>query len=352
MRGFAACWVLVHHANQSVTTAAAPLGTGIQAIANGYLGVDFFFVLSGFIIALSSNKLLERGGGIREYLSARAIRIYVPYLPIGIAMLVLYALFPGISGSDRTPGLVTSITLFPTSRPPALSVAWTLVHELLFYAVFSLIFVSRKLLWLAIGAWCTVIGAQYVFGQNLVREGWGYMLSPINLCFFLGVGTFYAIRGEVSAGISISAAIFGLIIVGWEGSSLTPKGWLISLGFAALIVGSTGDLINRFKPGRFLVFLGAASYSIYLVHSPMLSASIRVVQHITTLAVPAAFALLCLMALAASFTYYFVYEIHALAAVRALKVRAFRKDEKVRDSVPEFMLDARTSFPKMDHPRE
>lgn len=67
MRGFAAIWVLLHHAKQSVDHFAGDMGSK-PWFANGFLGVDFFFVLSGFIIAFSSYRLALRmaGGGWRS----------------------------------------------------------------------------------------------------------------------------------------------------------------------------------------------------------------------------------------------------------------------------------------------
>lgn len=139
MRGLAALWVLMLHGYLAAKDFAG--FRGAQVLANGYLGVDFFFVLSGFIIAASSQALVLAGRGLREYASARMIRIYVPYLPIGVAMLALYALLPEVSrGARQSLSVLSSITLLPSDAPPALNVAWTLVHEVLFYTLFSLFF--------------------------------------------------------------------------------------------------------------------------------------------------------------------------------------------------------------------
>ena len=155
MRGVAACWVVLHHASNAVPYFVGPLEHAAVA-ANGHLGVDFFFVLSGFIIALSSSQLAARGGGLREYVRARFLRIYVPYWPIGVSFLVLCLAFPGLSASAHDVGVFTSLTLLPSNTPPALSVAWTLVHEVVFYAVFATYFVSRRLHALVLTAWVRV----------------------------------------------------------------------------------------------------------------------------------------------------------------------------------------------------
>jgi exopolysaccharide production protein ExoZ len=118
----------------------------VPLISNRYLGVDFFFVLSGFITTFSSHRLVESRKGASEYFWARLVRIYVPYLPVRIAMYVLYVLFPGTSEGDR-PSLSVLTTLTPLPSKPALSVAWTLVHEMIFYMIFSLWFVSLRLFW-------------------------------------------------------------------------------------------------------------------------------------------------------------------------------------------------------------
>lgn len=62
MRGFAAIWVLLHHAKQSVDHFVSDMGHR-PYLDHGYLGVDFFFILSGFIIAFASQKLASRGVG-------------------------------------------------------------------------------------------------------------------------------------------------------------------------------------------------------------------------------------------------------------------------------------------------
>jgi len=316
MRGVAAMWVLVHHANISVRHFVGPLPFADGLIANGYIGVDFFFVLSGFIIALSANRLLETGRGFRDYAAARAIRIYVPYLPVGIAMFALYSLLPGLSAGERSPGLLTTLTLLPSARPPALSVAWTLVHEILFYAAFSMVFVSRRALWALLAAWAIAIALQ-AQSAHMLAPPIKYLLSPINLCFLLGVATYYLTRRGVPSVASLAGLALGMGVLVAEAGGPEPRRWLLALGFAGLIVFASSSSAQRRGPGAAAVLLGAASYSIYLVHDPGMSAAIRVLTRPAPAISPAAaFALLATTGLAAGLAYYGLYERYALRHAR------------------------------------
>ena len=316
MRGVAACWVLVYHANLSVTNFIDPGGGGHNLISNGYLSVDFFFVLSGFIIAYSSNRLLETGRGFADYARARIIRIYVPYLPVGIMMFLLYILWPNVSAANRSPGLLTSLTLLPSNSPPALSVAWTLVHEMIFYAMFSLFFFSRRALWGLLVLWAVSIGYCAWRGPSLAR-GLEYLLSPLNLCFLLGVAVYYLTHKGVAARVAIAAAVIGAVVVLFEAGQQQPPRWLVALGFSALIVGASSATAQRWNPRRWMIALGTASYSIYLSHGPVLSIAVRGFRRVLPDAgSPTALLVISVVALAAGLVYCFVYERHALVVVK------------------------------------
>lgn len=316
MRAVAACWVLVFHASNSVDAFIAPWAQDSALIANGYLGVDFFFVLSGFIIAYSSNRLLETGRGVGDYARAWLIRIYVPYLPIGVTMLVLYQLLPGVSEADRSTSMLTSLTLLPAANPPALSVAWTLVHEMVFYALFSLIFISRRLLWLVLAAWAGLIAYQFTSGQT-VDSGWEYLLSPLNLCFLLGVLVFYATRRGVASPVALLGGAAGTILVTLEAGRDEPDRFLMAFAFAGFIVFAMSHWAQHWAPGKTMLFIGAASYSIYLIHHPALSVFVRLARHVLPGLAPAtAFLLISSLALMAGLAYYYFYERHALAFAR------------------------------------
>ena len=143
-RGTAALMVVLHHTIGSLKYYHKIDYPFLDVVAYlGKFGVDFFFVLSGFIITYSAYYKYNEPNSFRNYIKNRLIRIYVPYLPIGVFMLFLYFFLPGISNNSRDISTLTSLTLIPYGNP-ALSVAWTLSFELIFYLLFSISFISKK----------------------------------------------------------------------------------------------------------------------------------------------------------------------------------------------------------------
>ena len=145
-RALAAIMVMIAHAASStedfIGEFPQPLG---DILKRGWIGVDFFFVLSGFIIYHTTRRKARDLGNARDFAWHRLIRIFVPYLPIGLALVLAYTMLPNMSAAARDWDYLASFTLLPFGRP-ALSVAWTLQHELVFYGIFALGFFSRRLL--------------------------------------------------------------------------------------------------------------------------------------------------------------------------------------------------------------
>ncbi|WP_339584972.1 acyltransferase family protein [Aquabacterium sp. G14] len=200
------------------------------------LGVDFFFVLSGFIIAHSSLRPDSLQGGAREYFKARFIRIYVPYLPIGVGIYLLYLLLPNLSQAERSPSLLTTFLLMPSDAPPALSVAWTLVHEMIFYLIFSLWFFSRKAFWSVLAIWVASILLAWFSHVTMSRFA-TYFLSPLNLCFILGLGiSSLSKRITVSTQVGASLAAAGMLMVCTQSLNESPDRLWVALGFGLLVL--------------------------------------------------------------------------------------------------------------------
>lgn len=99
-RGFAALAVVAHHTALStgafVGALPEPLATWLGM---GFLGVDFFFVLSGFIIMFAHMDDASTAASIKRYAFKRLTRIYPAYLPVGVGLIVLYVAMPDLSAA-------------------------------------------------------------------------------------------------------------------------------------------------------------------------------------------------------------------------------------------------------------
>lgn len=327
MRGFAALWVLMHHADLSTSAFFGDLGSSV--ISRGYLGVDFFFILSGFIIAMASERMIKEGRGIREYFALRLSRVYAAYLPIGIALFFAYQFFPGLSESDRDVGAISSFTLAPTDLPPALSVAWTLQHEVLFYLIFSTVFISKWCCRAFLASWLAFIayswGASATYDTAILRV----LAHPLNLWFFAGISIFLVKEFEMKA-IPFSAAVIllGLAVLGCAEAGYSRA--IIGLLLSALILLFSKVKNIRAQPPIALMYLGAASYSIYLVHNPVQSVISRIVPSLIPGASPIiAFCIIAIGSLIAGFIYYSVLEVRVTRYFkRIIKARIEAADDR------------------------
>ncbi|WP_156384016.1 acyltransferase [Methylobacterium sp. Leaf456] len=310
-RAVAAMAVLLHHSTVATQDFVQPLPRWLSVLLeNGFRGVDFFFVLSGFIILHAHGGDVRTGAAAWTYAKKRLRRIYIPYLPISIGLIALYTLLPGFSASTRDWSLITSLTLFPTTAPPALSVAWTLMHEMLFYTVF-LAFYFTRFFSAIVAVWAVLI----VVGGWIMGAG-GIVLAPINLEFIAGMVAAIAARSLPSRGG------FALLVVGALGSAASVI-WLGSEGYARVWFGLSLALVlpglvrleaqgHLTTPG-WLMLLGNSSYAIYLVHNPLASLGARLSARIEPLNTwPVSLALCAALGTGIGVLYHLAFEKPAL----------------------------------------
>jgi exopolysaccharide production protein ExoZ len=280
-RALAALAVVLLHSTQQVAYAIHKPPAFVEAIASkGNLGVDFFFVLSGFIIMHAHANDPRGGVAALSYAKKRLKRIYIPYLPVSLAMMFVYATLPEFSTKQIDWGVWTSVTLLPDNRSPALAVAWTLRHEMLFYALFLLSYFTPRFAGL-LAAWVLAIFAAMAMAWKADAPALRILLAPINLefvagmiaaCAYAKLSTRWwpALLGIGVAGIAIAFAALGHDAGRlWIGLSMAP----IVLATALL------EKQKELPPVAWALLLGNASYAIYLVHYPISSVVVRLSRH-------------------------------------------------------------------------
>lgn len=194
-RGLAAILVVFHHSIGSIKYYHNINLLWLDLLQSiGKYGVDFFFILSGFIISYTAYFKKNHTNAFSSYIKNRLIRIYVPYLPLGIFMFCHYVYFPSFSNSSREISPITSFTLMPHGNP-ALSVAWTLTYEVIFYILFSVYFFSEKLMQVLFFSWsCLIIYFNWLTDLILIDLPIiKHLLSAYNLEFILGILLSYSI---------------------------------------------------------------------------------------------------------------------------------------------------------------
>jgi exopolysaccharide production protein ExoZ len=265
-RAFAALAVLLHHAGHSANKYGGPMP--LAGLTNlGAVGVDIFFVLSGFIIL---HATVGTGLSCRHYAWARFRRIFLPYWPVGLAMAaVTYGFVPGAGFTLR--GWVASITLLPVG-PTALNVAWTLKHELIFYGFVAVGWFSG---WWRTGLalWTAAIIGLWASG-HVAPVG----LQPIDAEFLMGIAAWAAWRSgnrRIMLAMSAGLAALGLLVaaagiaLGLDRSGLIATAALFAALLPWLVM---AEQTGKIRTPRALSFLGDASYAIYLVHAlPLLA---------------------------------------------------------------------------------
>jgi exopolysaccharide production protein ExoZ len=295
LRAIAATLVLVGHTTSEIARSAVLSGAPSMSEVRlpGGFGVDLFFVISGFIMTVSSKGLFAARHSTRTFLLRRAIRLVPLYWLVTLAYALVLLVAPhGYSGSLER-GIVTSLLFVPYATSgvdssgnvyPLYSPGWTLNYEVFFYVIFGIfIALSRTRAALAV---CLTLIALVLFGQALSPAPTAprFWTEPIILEFGCGVliGTWWL--GERKAlgwplclmAVACAASYLYIdpeaLTASFRGTS-TPDDFRRLLGWgipAATLLCAVVSLekIRRFR-GRtvsWLAFLGDCSYSLYLVH--------------------------------------------------------------------------------------
>jgi peptidoglycan/LPS O-acetylase OafA/YrhL len=189
-RGLAALAVVAYHLSSMFGDArhgASPVFSRLTA--QGSLGVDFFFVLSGFIIVFAHSRDIGRPEQLGSYLFKRFVRIYPMYW-LFTALVILGAVFTGgVSHVPKTLGdIATTISLVRfTHADMPITPAWTLCREILFYTFFAGLILNRIVGAMVLGLWFLAVAATF---RYVPHGQWSFtndVLSAENLSFVFGV---------------------------------------------------------------------------------------------------------------------------------------------------------------------
>lgn len=285
-RAIAALMVVFYHLSTSIWGVAKYFPHQFAAsfsFANS--GVQFFFVLSGFIIFYIHRDDINQPAAFFGFLRKRFIRIYLPYwIVLAVVIPVALSVTRWGEGHETEPlALFTSFFLLPFPLSPILHVAWTLKHEVFFYAVFALCIVNARVGVTIMVAWQIGCAVALPFGE--IPFPLNFVFSPNNILFGIGMVTAYLVmnwripapRTLMVAGIVLFFAT-GLHSV-YAKDMLQGSVYILGFGVAsaiAMIGAVTAEKAGLLPVPKLLVLLGDASYAIYLIHFLVLTLGMKI----------------------------------------------------------------------------
>jgi peptidoglycan/LPS O-acetylase OafA/YrhL len=282
LRGVCAVLVALFHFHTS------GIISNLALVRNGWLFVDFFFVLSGFVIACSYLGKISDGLPFKRFLWFRFGRIYPLHALIVLMLIALELIWasgwighhaarapwaPGRTLADAFRALTLTNAFGFNTRLGWNGPSWSIGAEFWTYIVFGLLatWLGRKSekIWpvisLIAAAWLAVtIGdLNTTFDAGFVRCLYGFGLGVATWCLFErrpGAASPYATWIEIAA--VLVAGIFVCLTAGGYATFLGP---ILFAGVVWVFAREGGAVSRLLKTAPFLT-LGAASYSIYLWH--------------------------------------------------------------------------------------
>ncbi|HEY9803818.1 MAG TPA: acyltransferase [Leptolyngbyaceae cyanobacterium] len=294
LRGLAAVLVVVAHCDLIF---GQNYGTGFffRYFTFGGSGVDFFFVLSGFIMIYVHKDEIGQSQKLFPFLFRRFTRIYPIYWVFLTLKLLASFLFSYDQDSTNRNLIefIKAFTLFPQDREilsnSFLGVSWTLSHEILFYIVFALLIVfPARIAYSLISIWFLGVLANFVGIMQLPKESivLNFVFSPYNIEFAMGcLAAYLFLKYKIKWGmvlLSIGAFLYTLSAINYYHKivNFSPvitfgiPSVLLLLGFAYV------EVTKNIQVPKLLVYLGDASYSIYLAHGFAINNLSKIVQRI------------------------------------------------------------------------
>ena len=300
LRALAAIAVMFAHLHGIEARQASDGPLLSSAWISGVSGVDLFFVISGFVMVWVTRDTPAGRTEAARFLFARVTRIYpLWWLFAGAMSLYFHMTYGspwdteslaalGVSGPEH---LWKSFLLIPHDAFPVLVLGWTLMHEMYFYLVFTLIlFLPKRYRPYAFLAWAGIIAiaASAKMTGFYASDLLSLALFPMTLEFLFGVAAGYALKHGLTRfkwpalGLGLIWLIAAINLIDFESTTASlPLARTLAFGPAfALLTYAIVSLEQTTRLGMhlspLLVRIGDWSYSLYLGHLLVISAVARI----------------------------------------------------------------------------
>lgn len=252
----------------------------------GYIGVTFFFILSGFILSFSyANRLKNNEITLSDYIISRFARIYpLHILTLLFALPIVFygayknndSLLPLIPNIFLVQSFVPSSEYFFSGNAPS----WSLSNEMFFYLLFPFL-LFRNNLFLVIISLAIVLFQVTVsqLGLSSGKQHYLIYIFPITrlLDFMVGILLFRVYCHFKDKSININPDAFQIFAIGLLILAITMKQnilqayrydlyYILPMSLLIFSFAYSEGKISSFLSGKVFILLGEASFSLYLIH--------------------------------------------------------------------------------------
>lgn len=279
LRAVAAYLVVAFHISASLDRET---GSG-EFFAIGEIGVDIFFVVSGFLMA----KIVDENRAVNfRFLVRRFVRIAPLYYVMTLVLFAIALAFPAWLNTERAGfwHLITSLAFLPYltddgAVTPILSLGWTLNYEMFFYVLIALttrLFGDRTLMTTVMILIGLAMAGRLMTDPNDIVD---FYTDPIILEFAAGVLIYrYGFRDQQPRNLVVVATAFvASVFAWWSGfADLLDLGRFVELGLPASLIVAGGVYLFSFR-AVWLERLGDWSYSTYLIHLYLIQLAVKLI---------------------------------------------------------------------------
>jgi peptidoglycan/LPS O-acetylase OafA/YrhL len=339
LRAIAVMWVVLHHLYHGghIARLAEHLPAfAIRAMEYGYLGVTIFFVLSGYVMALTTHALDVDGRVAGRFLLRRLVRLTPPlYASIAVALALAWveAILRPQTAHMPSPAAVVAHLFYAQDflGYPAINVVyWTLIVEIQFYIAFALMAWAGDALRRATGwPWARMVAGGVA---ALIAVPWALRFASTALwpggfigfwyAFMLGVLVCWWARREPGAGWGL-AALMAVVAVG-VAREPQANGVVALLTAGALVAAHRANAMQRWLNVGWVQWIGLISYSVYLFHVNVQGVSAYALRRVLSASLVTDIVLgvvLVVAPLLASWVAYRLIELPSIAWSRRIRLR-------------------------------
>jgi peptidoglycan/LPS O-acetylase OafA/YrhL len=290
LRALAALGVVAFHTNGNVLAYGWQPHWFALISRFGEIGVDVFFVISGFIMVFVTHEQAPGFASAKSFIAARIARIVPLYWLLTLLFILLLVVVPSSFGnaSFNAWNALTSFVFFPSLNwagitAPVVGVGWTLNYEMWFYLVFAAAMCVTRHRVLVTATFLALTSLLRLLPDGGVVHQ--FYTNPLVLEFVFGccVGVFYTSGRTISLPVALVLLIATAVAGKAFAPTLTDTNRFLVFGLPALAVFIAGlSLESKVRWNALLERIGDSSYSLYLTHVfsvPIAAKVLRMLDH-------------------------------------------------------------------------